>query len=200
MTFQDKLNGWIDRFNEWRPTHMSDRRFMILLSIPTGFLAGAAAVIIKKLAHFIRDMVINAQFQYSFLLYFICPAIGILLTILFSKYLLKKEVGAWHPRLGLQRTVQLFAPAVFHLPRHRHSADHFVLQVHPEKGGRARHPRHLVCHLEKQRASEPQQHVVVDCHQRLDRWFWWFSRIGRAFRLDRWLYRFQHRPTAETRL
>ena len=91
--FKDRINEKIDQFNTWRVTHMSDRRFMILLSIPTGFLAGAAAVIIKKLAHGIRDLVINAQFQYSFLLYFICPAIGILLTILFCKYILKKDVG-----------------------------------------------------------------------------------------------------------
>ena len=86
---KDRINGWIDQFNTWRTTHMSDRRFMILLSIPTGFLAGAAAVIIKKLAHFIRDLVINAQFNYSYILYFVCPAIGILLTILFCKYILK---------------------------------------------------------------------------------------------------------------
>ena len=90
---KEKINQWIDRFNAWRTTHMTDRRFMLILSIPTGFLAGAAAVVIKKLAHGIRDLVINAQFQYSHLLYFICPAIGILLTILFCKYILKKEVG-----------------------------------------------------------------------------------------------------------
>ncbi len=93
MKLKERINGWIDRFNAWRTTHMTDRRFMLILSIPTGFLAGAAAVIIKKLAHGIRDLVINAQFQYSFLLFFICPAIGILLTILFCKYVLKKDVG-----------------------------------------------------------------------------------------------------------
>ena len=72
---------------------MTDRRFMLILSIPTGFLAGVAAIVIKKLAHGIRDLVINAQFNYSQLLYFVCPAIGILLTILFCKYVLKKPVG-----------------------------------------------------------------------------------------------------------
>ena len=75
MKLKDKLNGWIDQFNEWRATHMSDRRFMILLSIPTGFLAGAAAVIIKKLAHGIREVVFNFQGQYSHFLFFICPAV-----------------------------------------------------------------------------------------------------------------------------
>ena len=94
---KDKINGWIDRFNVWRTTHMTDRRFMLILSIPAGFFAGAAAVVIKKLAHGIRDLVynhvINASFSYSHLLYFVCPAIGILLTILFCKFILKKDVG-----------------------------------------------------------------------------------------------------------
>ena len=93
IVLKEKINRWIDRFNAWRTTHMTDRRFMLIISIPAGFLAGAAAVVIKKLAHGIRDLVINAQFNYSHLLYFICPAIGILLTILFCRYILKKEVG-----------------------------------------------------------------------------------------------------------
>lgn len=90
---KDKIRIQVDRFNEWRAGRISDRAFMILLSIPAGFCAGLAAVVIKKLAHGIRDMVINAQFNYSHLLYFICPAIGIFLTILFCKFILRKEVG-----------------------------------------------------------------------------------------------------------
>ena len=90
---KDKIRTWVENFNEWRVGRLSDRAFMILLSIPTGLCAGFSAVIIKKLAHGIRDLVVNYQFNYSHLLYFICPAIGILLTILFCKYVLKKEVG-----------------------------------------------------------------------------------------------------------
>lgn len=90
---KEKIKTWIERFNEWRVGRLSDRAFMIALSIPTGFCAGLTAVIIKKLAHGIRDSVLSFQFNYSHLLYFICPAIGILLTILFCKFVLKKEVG-----------------------------------------------------------------------------------------------------------
>lgn len=66
---------------------------MMLISIPTGFLAGLAAIVIKKLAHGIRDLVLGIHFEYSHILYFVFPAIGILLTILFCKYLLRKEIG-----------------------------------------------------------------------------------------------------------
>ncbi len=93
MRLKGKINEWIDQFTTWRTNHLTDRQFMLILSVPAGFMAGAAAVIIKKLAHGIRDLVINAQFNYSHFLYFICPAIGILLTILFCKYILKKDVG-----------------------------------------------------------------------------------------------------------
>lgn len=66
---------------------------MLLLSVPTGFLGGLAAIIIKRLAHGIRDLVLSIHFEYSDILYFVFPAIGILLTIVFCKYILRKEIG-----------------------------------------------------------------------------------------------------------
>ena len=74
---------------------MSEKQFMLLLSIPTGFLAGLSAIIIKKLAHYIRDYFYNiatSEGQYGFL-FFILPAIGILFTIIFCRYILKRDVG-----------------------------------------------------------------------------------------------------------
>ena len=90
---RQKIDKWVNQFNAWRTKHLTDRRFLLLISIPAGFLAGLAAVVIKKLAHGIRDLVFAIQFDYSHILYFICPAIGILLTILFCKFILKKNVG-----------------------------------------------------------------------------------------------------------
>lgn len=90
---RQKIDKWVDQFNAWRKEHLTDRRFLLLISIPTGFLAGLAAVVIKKLAHGIRDLVLSVHFEYSDLLYFVYPAIGILLTILFCKFILKKTVG-----------------------------------------------------------------------------------------------------------
>ena len=88
-----KNNQWIDRFNAWREAHLTHHQFLLLLSIPTGFFAGMAAIIIKKLAHGIRDIVMSITFEYSHLLYFVFPAVGILLTICFCKFILRKEIG-----------------------------------------------------------------------------------------------------------
>ncbi len=92
MTKQ-RISNWIDRFNNWRQSHLTNQQFMLLASIPTGFLAGLAAVIIKKSAHGIRDLVLGIHFDYSHLMYFVYPAIGILLTICFCKFILRKEIG-----------------------------------------------------------------------------------------------------------
>ena len=73
---------------------MTNQQFLLLLSIPTGFLAGLAAIIIKKLAHWIRDLVLlGVQAEHSHFLYFVFPAVGIILTICFCKFILKKEIG-----------------------------------------------------------------------------------------------------------
>jgi CIC family chloride channel protein len=90
---KQKAGNWIERFNEWRTAHLTNQQFMLLLSIPTGFLGGLSAIVIKKLAHGIRDLVLGFHFEHSDFLYFVYPAIGILLTIVFCKFILRKEIG-----------------------------------------------------------------------------------------------------------
>ena len=89
-----KINERIEQLQAWRKAHLTNQQFLLLLSIPTGFLAGLAAIVIKKLAHWIRDLVLmGVQAESYHFLYFVFPAIGILLTICFCKFLLKKEIG-----------------------------------------------------------------------------------------------------------
>ena len=90
---KQKLSQWMERFNEWRTAHLTNQQFMLLLSVPTGFLGGLAAILIKKSAHGIRDLVLSIHFEHSDILYFVFPAIGILLTICFCKFILRKEIG-----------------------------------------------------------------------------------------------------------
>ncbi|MBQ8760306.1 MAG: chloride channel protein [Bacteroidales bacterium] len=85
----------VKKINRWRYSHISEKQFMFILSIPTGFLAGLSAIVIKKLAHFIRDYFYNiaTHEDHYGLLFFILPAIGILLTIFFCRYVLRRDVG-----------------------------------------------------------------------------------------------------------
>lgn len=96
-----KTRKLLKSLNEWRLRHVSDRRFMIILAIPTGFLAGVAAVMIKFLTHTIRDFFFSmrAEERYFDYLFFILPAIGIFLTIMTIRYIIRREVGHGIPGL-----------------------------------------------------------------------------------------------------
>ena len=74
---------------------------MILLAVPTGFLAGVAAVLIKFLTHTIRDFFFYLRtFDRSVdFMFFVLPAIGILLTIIVIRYIIRREVGHGIPGL-----------------------------------------------------------------------------------------------------
>jgi len=87
-------SSFIRRFLIWRTKKIDDRKFIIFLSILVGVVAGFAAVIIKNLVHFIQELLTkNFVTQYQNYLYFIYPAIGILLVLIFSRYILKRKVG-----------------------------------------------------------------------------------------------------------
>ena len=55
LRLKTRAKVFFKSLNKWRLAHLSDRQFMILLAVPTGFLAGVAAVLIKFLTHSIRD-------------------------------------------------------------------------------------------------------------------------------------------------
>ncbi|MBU2557089.1 MAG: chloride channel protein [Bacteroidetes bacterium] len=82
------------RFLRWRSTHISDKQYMYVLSVIVGILAGLAAVIIKNLAHAIQSMLISGfTSQYENFLYFVYPAVGILLAIVFMRYIVRQDIG-----------------------------------------------------------------------------------------------------------
>ncbi|MFH2141237.1 MAG: chloride channel protein [Bacteroidota bacterium] len=84
----------LKRFLIWRIKNITNSQFMIFLSIIVGLCAGIAAFFIKKSVFLIQLLLTNGFDQsYGNYLYFIYPSIGILLVILFIKYLLKRPVN-----------------------------------------------------------------------------------------------------------
>ena len=101
LELKTRLKKLLKSLNNWRLSHLSDRRLMIALAVPTGFLAGLAAVIIKFLTHSIRDFFFYLRTLESHfdLMFFVLPAIGILLTIIVIRYVIRREVGHGIPGL-----------------------------------------------------------------------------------------------------
>lgn len=84
----------IKKFLIWRIRNISDKNFMLILSIFVGFCSGLAAVLMKNSVHFVRELVIYIANVNSFpYIYILFPFIGILLTVLFVRYLIKKPLG-----------------------------------------------------------------------------------------------------------
>jgi len=84
----------IKRILIWRAKNIDDKKFMIFLSVIIGILVGFAAVVIKNSVQLIQRLLTNEfSVQYHNYLYFAYPAIGILLVIIFTKYILKNTVG-----------------------------------------------------------------------------------------------------------
>lgn len=73
---------------------IDQRRFVLFLSVLVGLAAGIGAVIIKNSAHTIENWVEDRLFhEYYNVLYFLFPFLGLLLTVLIIKYVIKKDIG-----------------------------------------------------------------------------------------------------------
>lgn len=72
---------------------MNHRTFLMIISVVIGILSGISAIILKNAVHFIQELLISSApiYRENFL-YFALPAIGILLAILFVKYVIKDHV------------------------------------------------------------------------------------------------------------
>ncbi|MBP5516480.1 MAG: chloride channel protein [Bacteroidales bacterium] len=84
------------RFIVWRKRHMGDRTFLLLLSVMVGVLAGLAAVLLKTLVHATNRWLLGFNiptFVGGNMLILVYPAVGILLTILFVRYIVKNNIG-----------------------------------------------------------------------------------------------------------
>lgn len=82
---------WIQRI---RRKYLNDRQYMMMLSVIIGFLSGLAAVIIKNAVHFIQHILTSGfNAEYDNILYIFYPVIGIIITVLFIKFILRQYVG-----------------------------------------------------------------------------------------------------------
>lgn len=78
----------------WRARHISERMYMLILSVLVGAGAGLAAVLLKTsvrtVARLLQTGVAEPQRVFALSLY---PIVGITLTVLFTKYLLHGNLG-----------------------------------------------------------------------------------------------------------
>jgi chloride channel protein, CIC family len=81
------------RFHRWRKRNMSERAYITAISIVTGLFSGLAAVILKNTINFTHSLVdsLVSQEMHNYI-YFALPLIGITLTVLVIKFLIRHNV------------------------------------------------------------------------------------------------------------
>ncbi len=89
--------NWImkkDKVVSWRFSRLSERNFIYLLSLAVGIVTGFAALILKNLlyyvSHFLTSHFKESTESFWYLAY---PMIGILITVLILKYIVKDDIS-----------------------------------------------------------------------------------------------------------
>lgn len=85
---------WYIKLIVWREAHISQRQFVLILSVIVGFFASVAANLLKHTIHLIQQLLISSynRFEVNYW-YLVFPIVGILLTSLFVRYIVKDDIS-----------------------------------------------------------------------------------------------------------
>ena len=85
---------WLQDLHEWRVAHVSDRMFVLVLALLVGFFAAVAAFSLHWIINQIV-MLLTSSFEKSRAnwLYLVYPVVGIYLTSLFVRYIVKDNIS-----------------------------------------------------------------------------------------------------------
>jgi chloride channel protein, CIC family len=94
------INKYLDQFLSWRLRHITDKQFIWMLAIGAGLVSGLAAVVLKNTVHFIRMAVVEGVvMNYQPYWFFLFPLLGITLTILFIRFIVRQQVKHGVPNI-----------------------------------------------------------------------------------------------------
>ncbi|MBQ8486962.1 MAG: chloride channel protein [Prevotella sp.] len=85
---------WLKRLHSWRVEHVSDRMFLLVLAFLVGLLSAVAAYMLHSIINLIVAL-LTSQFSRTSAnwLYLVYPVIGIYLTSLFVRYVVRDDIS-----------------------------------------------------------------------------------------------------------
>lgn len=87
-------NSLYHRVLSWREAHISERRFILVLSFLVGIFTALAAWVLKWIIHFIEAFLTeNFDVTQANGLYLLYPVVGIFLTGLFVRYIVRDDIS-----------------------------------------------------------------------------------------------------------
>ncbi len=92
-----KKKSLLHRFLIWRYRNITNKNFILILSVLIGVLAGLVSVLLKNSTHLIQAVLESDLISWQNSLYFIIPVIGLLIVYLFTKFVFKRDIEAAIP-------------------------------------------------------------------------------------------------------
>ena len=94
MTEETEQLGWFRKFCRWREEHVSERAFVLFLALLVGFFAAVAALLLHGVINQIGAL-LTSSFDKTGAnwLYLVYPVVGIFLTSLFVRYIVKDNIS-----------------------------------------------------------------------------------------------------------
>ncbi len=78
----------------WRERHIKEKTFVIILALLVGIFAGVAALVLKSLIHIIiQGLTSHINIDEGSLLYLLYPVVGIIITVLYVKYVVRDNIS-----------------------------------------------------------------------------------------------------------
>lgn len=92
--YADRLRDSFLNFLVWRERHIKEKNFVLLLALLVGICSGIAAIVLKFLIHFISHVVTgHINMESGNFLYILLPAIGIVITALYVRYIVRDNIS-----------------------------------------------------------------------------------------------------------
>ncbi len=114
MTLATRIHDGFLALLIWREKHIQEKTFVVILSLLVGIAGGFAALILKSLIHLISGLLTSHLDQTGGnYLFFIYPAVGILITMLFVRYVVRDNISH-----GVTRVLYAISQNKSRLKRH----------------------------------------------------------------------------------
>jgi CIC family chloride channel protein len=86
--------SWYLKMLTWRESHIKERNFILILSFLVGIFAAIAAFLLKSSIHLIQRLLTESFSRYDVnYWYLVFPAVGILISSLFVRYIVKDNIS-----------------------------------------------------------------------------------------------------------
>ena len=93
-TFNENFSSWYLRLLVWREKHIKERTFVLILALAVGIVSGFAALLLKYLIHVISGALTSSvAVNEGNYLYLLWPVIGVLLTSIFVRYVVRDNIS-----------------------------------------------------------------------------------------------------------